>query len=351
MSDIIPIFDGHNDVLLRLRQAGLQKAAQRFIRGGNTGHLDLPRAREGGFAGGLFALYAPSRRDLDFNLFRGASYEVPLPAEVPLEDARTAMIEMAALLIRIERESKGALSLCRTTTEIEAAMARGSLAAVMHIEGAEAIDPDLSFLEVLYAAGLRSIGPVWSRNNIFGDGVPMRFPSSPNINGGLTEAGEALVRACNRMGILVDVSHMTERGFWDVARISEAPLVATHSNLHSFCPSSRNLTERQLDAIRDSDGLVGVNFATCFLREDGRMDEDTDLDVVVRHVDGLIDRLGETRVGFGSDYDGAIVPRSLKSVADLQSLIRALRDHGYDDGTIQRLASGNWMRVLRQTIG
>jgi membrane dipeptidase len=351
MTDTIPIFDGHNDVLLRLRIAGMEDAAARFIRGQNIGHLDLPRAREGGFAGGLFALYAPSPRGLDFRKLHGASYEMPLPGPVPMEEARTAMVEMAALLLRIERQSKGRFALCRTTADIEAAMARGALAAVMHIEGAEAIDPDLHFLEVLYAAGLRSIGPVWSRDNIFGNGVPIRFPSSPNINEGLTEAGEALVRACNRMKILVDVSHMTERGFWDVARITEAPIVATHSNLHVLCASSRNLTNRQLDAIRDSDGLVGVNFATAFLREDGQMDPNTDLDVVVRHVDGLIARLGESRVGFGSDYDGALVPQALSSVANLQSLIGALRAHGYDDELLRKLGTGNWLRVLRQTIG
>ena len=108
---------------------------------------------------------------------------------------------------------------------------------VLHLEGAEAIDGDLNFLEVLYAAGLRSLGPVWSRNNIFGHGVPFKFPASPDLGDGLTAAGEKLVSACNEMKILVDLSHITEKGFWDVARLSKAPLVATHSNAHALCPS------------------------------------------------------------------------------------------------------------------
>ena len=112
----------------------------------------------------------------------------------------------------------------------------GNLAAVLHIEGAEAIDPELEALEVFYAAGLRSLGPVWSRPNVFGHGVPFRFPSSPDTGPGLTDAGKELVRACNRLRIMLDLTHLNEAGFWDVAALTDAPLVATHSNVHALCP-------------------------------------------------------------------------------------------------------------------
>src|SRR5690606_14690302 len=102
-------------------------------------------------------------------------------------------------------------------------------------------------------------------------GVPFRFPASPDIGPGLTDAGKELVRACNRMRILVDLSHLNEQGFRDVMAISDAPLVATHSNVHALCQSARNLTGWQLGAIRESGGMVGLNFATGFLRADGRM--------------------------------------------------------------------------------
>lgn len=351
MTSTIPVFDGHNDVLLRLYRAGLAGAEERFLLGDKTTQIDLPRARAGGFVGGLFALYVPSRSGLDLKALRGDTYALPLPAGVDLGYAQTTILGMASLLLRIERQSEGAVAVCRDTAAIRRAMADGALAVVMHIEGAEAIDPDLHMLDVLHAAGLRAIGPVWSRNNIFAEGVPMRFPSSPDIGGGLTDAGVALVRACNRLRILVDLSHLTEAGFWDVARTTDAPLVATHSNVHAICASSRNLTDRQLDAIRESDGIVGVNFATSFLRPDGQMRADTDLDIVVRHVDGLIERLGETRVGIGSDYDGAVVPRAIASVADLQLLMEALRARGYDDALLNKLGHENWLRVLGTTIG
>src|SRR5207248_7858657 len=139
-------------------------------------------------------------------------------------------------------------------------MEGGTFAAILHFEGAEAIDADLNALEVFYQAGLRSIGIVWSRPNDFAQGVPFREGTSPDTGPGLTDAGRELVRACNRLGIMLDLSHLNEQGFWDVARLSEAPLVATHSNVHAITPSTRNLTDDQLKAIKDSEGIVGLNF-------------------------------------------------------------------------------------------
>ncbi|MEY8840506.1 dipeptidase, partial [Cribrihabitans sp. XS_ASV171] len=120
----------------------------------------------------------------------------------------------------------------------------GRMAAIFHIEGAEAIDPDLHMLDVFHAAGLRSLGPVWSRPTLYGHGVPFRFPSGPDTGAGLTDLGLRLVRRCNELGIMLDLSHLNEAGFWDVARQSSAPLVASHSNAHAICPHSRNLTDR-----------------------------------------------------------------------------------------------------------
>ncbi len=347
---LLPIFDGHNDVLLRLMRR--EGGARAFLEGTADGQLDLPRARLGGMVGGLFAVFSPSSGGFAYaDKMNGAEYDVPLPALLPMSEAREATLAMIALLLRIERQSAGAVALCRTAAEIRAAIARGAFATVLHIEGAEAIDADLDALEVFHAAGLRSIGPVWSRPTVFGHGVPFRFPGSPDTGPGLTEAGERLVAACNALQILIDLSHLNEAGFWDVARLSRAPLVATHSNAHAVTPSARNLTDRQLDAIRDSDGMVGLNFATCFLRADGRMRTDTPLDTMLRHLDHLIGRLGEDHVGFGSDFDGALIPAEIGSVAGLPNLVAALRAHGYDDALLTKLGSENWLRLLEKTIG
>ena len=151
------------------------------------------------------------------------------------------------------------------------------------------------------------------------------------------------------MGVLLDLSHLNERGFWEVTETTEAPLVATHSNAHALCPTTRNLTDRQLEAIRDSGGMVGVNFAVGFLREDGRDEEDTPLETVVRHVNYLVERLGIERVGFGSDFDGAKMPHEIGDASGLPKLLEALRDRGYDTNALKKLTHENWLRVLRET--
>ncbi|MFE0754366.1 dipeptidase [Inquilinus sp. NPDC058860] len=346
----IPVFDGHNDVLLRLLKSHAASAEAAFIEGTATGHLDLPRARRGGFVGGMFAIFPPSPHSSgSIDRMQGGNYTVQLPPELGLAEAQASTAAMASILLRLERE--GGLSVCRNVAEIRAAIARESLAAVFHIEGCEAIDTDFRMLDLLYAAGLRSLGIVWSRPNAFGHGVPFKFPSSPDTGPGLTDAGRELVRVCNERRILIDLSHLNEKGFWDVAELSTAPLVATHSNAHSVCPHARNLTDRQLDAIRESGGMVGLNFATAFLRPDGSMNADTDLEIMIRHLDALIERLGEDGVGMGSDYDGATVPAAIKDAAGLPRLFEALRGHGYDDALLRKLGTENWFGVLERSWG
>jgi membrane dipeptidase len=226
----------------------------------------------------------------------------------------------------------------------------GRVTAIMHLEGAEPIEPDLSNLHEWYERGLRSIGLVWSRANAFAEGVPFRFPSSPDTGPGLTDAGRRLVRACNRLGILIDVSHLNEVGFWDVVELSDAPIVATHSNAHVLCPSSRNLTDEQLDAIAGSNGVVGVNFAVGFLRADGDMtDRTTPLSEIVRHIDYLVARMGVDHVALGSDFDGATIPDELGGIAGLPKLIDALAERGYDADAVAKITHGNWLRVLARS--
>ncbi len=351
----IPVFDGHNDTLLNLllRKRG---GGRRFFEKSAAGHVDLPRALEGGFGGGFFACFAPpnpkSGWDEESALrITDEGYEVSGSPPLDPEYARGFADGMTELLFRLETESEGQLRVVRTADELEGSLKDGVLAAILHFEGAENLGGDPGALEELYGRGLRSLGLVWSRPNAYAHGVPFRFPSSPDTGPGLTGTGRELVRECNRLGVLIDLSHLNEKGFWDVAGLSEAPLVATHSNAHALCRSSRNLTDRQLDAIGDSDGMVGVNFAVSFLRRDGRDDADTPLETVVRHVDYLVERVGIDRVGFGSDFDGARVPKDIGDVSGLPNLLAALRERGYGEAELRKLAHGNWLRALRLTWG
>ncbi|WP_082652630.1 dipeptidase [Aureimonas sp. AU12] len=344
------VFDGHNDALLRIYLDPTPSAFDAFLAGGSNAHIDLPKARAGGLAGGLFAIFPPSPMNGDmFDRMSAAGYDLALPEPLAHPFGADCTIAMTSILMRLEAASAGGLTICRSVAEIEAAMARDSLAAVLHIEGAEAIDPDLRMLDVLFAAGLRSIGMVWSRHNHFAHGVPMRFPSSPDTGAGLLEPGRRLVARCNELGILLDLSHLNERGFWEVAELSDAPLVATHSNVHRLCTVSRNLTDAQLDAVARSRGVVGLNFATAFLREDGRMDADTPLDTMRRHLDAMLERLGEDGVALGSDFDGATIPNAIGSAEGLPGLLHHLASAGYGDALLEKIAHRNWLSVLGRT--
>jgi membrane dipeptidase len=266
-----------------------------------------------------------------------------------LDYSQHVTITTMANLFRLEAESEGQLQVVRTVEQLSACLDNGVLAAVLHFEGAEAIDPDLDALLVFYQAGLRSLGIVWSRPNAFGHGVPFDFPRSPDTGPGLTPAGQALVGACNELGIVVDVSHLNEKGFWDVARLSDAPLVATHSGAHAVCPSARNLTGAQLDAIGESGGLVGVNFHVGFIRADGRDEPDTPISDIVRHIDHIAGRIGIEHVALGSDFDGADMPLELGDVTGLPKLMSALRSRGYGEADLAKIAHQNWLRILRKT--
>ena len=351
----VPIFDGHNDVLLRLYRRGGTDAARAFLEGGAKGQLDLPMAREGGFAGGLFAIFVPSTDGAigpnGETAARNAGSGAQSAPALELTSAQRAVFSMVSLLLRIERESQGRVRVCRNVDDIQRGLEDGVLAPVLHIEGAEAIDSNFELLDVLYEAGLRSLGPVWSRSNAFGHGVPFRCPSSPDTGPGLTDLGKELIGACNRLRILIDLSHLNERGFWDVAAISNAPLVATHSNAHALSPHSRNLTDKQLAAIRETGGIVGVNFATSFLRPDGRQDADTSTELVIEHVEHILEQVGEDGVGFGSDFDGARIPKGIGNAAGLQSLVEVMRTRGFGEPLIEKLCFRNWLRVLELTWG
>lgn len=341
-----PVFDGHNDLLLRLWLSDSPDPVAQFLEGGpgdkNGGHLDLPRIKAGGFAGGLFAVFIPP-----------ASYMPKLKPHAVAQphDPLAITHQQVALLQQIESRSAGRAKICRTASEIERCIEHGVLALVLHIEGAEAIDVSLSNLDAFYQAGLRSLGPLWNLPNQFGVGVTGDFPGSPDSGDGLTLAGLSLLRACNRKKILIDVSHMNEKAFWQTARFSDAPLVATHSNAHALCAQPRNLTDKQLAAIAASDGFVGVNFGNAFLRADGKRDADTPLERIVQHLDHLLEKLGEDRVGLGSDFDGISVPEALGDVSGLPLLLQAMKQAGYGQALIEKLAYRNWLKVLKQTWG
>ena len=341
---MVAIFDGHNDALTREDHALLAS-------GRDGGHLDLPRMRTGGIRGGIFAVFTPSAGDSWTPVERDdgvAEFAYAEPLARP--DAAAQATAAAGRLLALERA--GEVRVARNIDDFDVAFADDSggepapPSAVLHLEGAEAIDPSLEALDAWYAAGLRSLGPVWSRANAFGHGVPFVFPSSPDTGPGLTGAGKRLVARCGELGILVDLSHLNEAGFWDVAALDVGPLVATHSAVHALCPASRNLTHRQLDAIGETGGLVGIIFGCPFLRTDFADDARTPIALIAQHARYVADRIGVEHVALGSDFDGTTIPAELGDAAGMPLVLEALHAVGFDEHELRAIASGNWRRVL-----
>ena len=336
---MLAVFDGHNDALTREDHA--------LIADGRAGgHLDLPRMATGGVRGAIFAVFTASDGARESLVPRddGVLEFAPAP---PLEHAPAAADASAVAGRLLALERSGHLRVARRGADLDDARGGGGPpVAVLHLEGAEAIDPGLEALELWYEAGLRSLGPVWSRPNAFGHGVPFISPSSPDVGPGLTEAGRALVGRCAELGIVVDVSHLNEAGFWDVARLDAGPIVASHSGAHALCPTTRNLLDSQLDAIGASGGLIGIVFACPFLRPDFADDPDTPLELIARHAGYVADRIGVEHVALGSDYDGATIPAALGDVAGTPKLLEALIAGGFSQNELGQIAWGNWRRVL-----
>ena len=331
----VKIFDGHNDLAYQLWRRGDHKGTA-FLDDGETSlSITAHKAAAGGFRAGLFALFVPQPHG---DLATTSSPQQPYAFETACQ--------MATILNQLSNDHPGRFNVCRSAAEIDRAVDAGAVAAVLHLEGAEPISPALNELESFYALGVRSIGPLWSRPNAFGTGVPFSFPGSPDQGAGLTDAGKALITACGQMNILLDVSHLNEAGFWDIAHLSQQPLLASHSNAHALCPSPRNLTDRQLDAVAASGGLVGVCFATAYLRSDGRKDSATDIDLVLRQLVYLIERMGENHVGLGSDFDGAVLPDDLADCGQLPVLVKALLTHGFGEQLIRKLCWDNWYQQI-----
>lgn len=310
--------------------------------------MNVIAAQRGGFAGGLFAIFALGQgRGLDFSIFGKPPYDAPLPEPLAQPEALRQTIAQAGIAHRLA--ASGKVRMCLSGSDVRHAMSDHVMALVLHLEGAEAIGPDLLELDALYALGLRSIGPVWSRPTIFGHGVPFRFPSDGDIGPGLTDHGKQLVAHCKELGVMVDTSHLNVKGFWDVAEIG-VPLVATHSNAHTMAPSARNLTDAQLRAIGETGGMAGLNYGTMFLHPDGSASAAGALDHAMRHLDHMIHIAGENHVGLGSDFDGAPMPEGLKGAGDLSVLRERMVQAGYGAALVEKLCHGNWLALLDRTL-
>ena len=349
-------FDGHNDVLLKLHLTKNENPINDFFNGNEYCHIDYQKIKKSNFIGGFFAIFIPDEtmikepEDAFFSKMNVPSYTFDLPPEISNDFAYSNTKSMIKILIEIIKKSNNKIVLCKKGIEITEAIKQNKIGIILHIEGAEAIDQKFKTLDKLYDIGLRSIGLVWSRKNIFATGVPFSYPSDPDTGDGLTDLGKDLVNICDDKNILIDLSHLNEKGFWDVAKLSKKPLIATHSNSHFLTNHSRNLTNEQLVTIKKSNGIVGINFATAFLRNDGQMKSDTDLQFIIDHFEHLLKFLGEDNVSIGSDFDGALVPKEIRNLEGMKNLTNFMIEKGYKENIIEKFFYKNWINFLEKNL-
>lgn len=256
------------------------------------------------------------------------------------KNAATMVLKMIDKMYQlIEKTDKFKLIL--NADDINSAKNENKIGALLSIEGGEALEGDISLLRIFYKLGIRALTLTWSLRNDLGDGVDGAESS------GLTDFGKQVVKEMNNLGMIVDVSHLNERGFWDVIDISEKPIIASHSDCKSLCRHKRNLKDEQIKAIAQKGGVIGINFAPHFLRDDGK----ATIDDVLNHIDHISELVGTKYVGFGSDFDGIDkTPEGLHDVSCFPKLLDGLKNRGYTNEEINNICHGNFENLIKQIL-
>ena len=314
------IFDGHCDTLLEIL-AGKRKFEKRSTKG----HIDLPRLREGGVTAQVFAVYLEDQY---------------LPAGAVKQTLRM----LDALHHELDAHPD-AFTLATRAAGIEAAKREGKVAAVVGLEGAEALEGDLATLRMFYRLGVRLLTVAWSRRNQAADGV-----GELRTGGGLTTHGVELVKECNRLGVLLDISHLAPAGVKEVLEISSQPVIASHSNAYALCAHQRNLTDEQLQAVARKGGVVCVVFVPVFITAER---QDASLEKLLDHIDYIVRVAGIDHVGLGSDFDGFSPPPplGLEDVTCMPGITAGLVQRGYSEADVRKVLGENFLRVFRQVVG
>ena len=305
------LFDGHCDTILKcyLEGGGLRRQA---------GHLDLERRRGKGRWAQFFATFGS-------------------PEDMPGRSLWEVFLEEYALF-RSEIDANADLvTFCRTGAEAEAAFAAGKTAAFLSAEGAELLDCDLEKLRMAHRMGVRIVNITWNHPNAL-SGTNAEEPDR-----GLSEQGRAFVKTMGELGMLVDVSHLSDPGFWDVMEITNRPVVATHSNSRAVFPHPRNLTDEQFTAIINTNGVAGLNMYAGFLGDD------PDFDTVVSHLEHFLALGGENNVSMGGDWDGITsMPRGMNGIQDMEKLYEHLLRRNYSETLLEKVFYSNLMRVVNE---
>lgn len=286
------------------------------------GHLDLPRLQEAGVYIQFFALFSdPSHGASGFT---------------------TEALAMTERFYEAVEKSRGRMRPLLWRDELDDAPDDGMVFGLLSIEGAEPIQGRVDLLRSFFRLGVRAMGLTWNYRNELADGQ-----LDSDSRGGLTRRGRAVVREMERLGMLIDCSHLSDAGFWDLVKETTGPIIASHSNARALCPHFRNLTDEQLAVIAERGGVIGINFYPPFLRQDG----EASIQDVIRHIEYIAGRVGVRAVCLGSDFDGiSSTPRGLEDCTRLPALAEELLRLGYAEADVRAIMGDNMVRLLKQVL-
>lgn len=310
------LVDAHCDTITSIMDANEALAE-------NKGHIDLKRLKkyEDGFVQFFAAFISPKHAKMG---------------------ALSRCLDIIDRLYQEFEINRNDIMLCRNYNDINAALESRKVAGVLTIEGGDALEGSISALRMLHVLGVRAITLTWNHRNQIADGV-----ADAITGGGLTPFGKEVVSEMNRLGMLVDVSHLSEAGFWDVMKTSASPIIASHSNAKSICNHRRNLTDEQLLALKENGGVTGINLCPDFLADDGK----ANMTHVLNHIEHIVAITGENTLGLGCDFDGIdSTPQGLEGIQFLQDIINELLKLNYNEKLVKKIAGENFLRVIKEVL-
>lgn len=291
----------------------------------NNYHLDIERIIKNGGGMQFFAICMPTK----YRYSGGVKYTLQIIDKYNQE--LKSLNDRQVGFIRVE--SKKDLQL----------LDKSKIALLLSIEDGAAIEGSLETLRIFYQLGVRCMSLTWNYRNDLADGIQDSI-----TGGGLTQIGRDVVKEMNRLGMLVDVSHLSPGGFWDVIELSQKPIIASHSNAKALCNIPRNLTDEQIKAIAQGNGVIGINFYSKFLEE---KEELASIDSIYRHIDHILNLVGDEYIALGTDFDGvSALPNGFTGVEDIPQVIEYLREKNYSSDTIEKITYKNVLRILNEVL-
>lgn len=280
--------------------------------------------------------------------------------DLPEMALRKALNQISAIYADIE-ESSEKLKLCKRYKDIEQAKHEGKVGVLLSFEGVEPLHKDLSLLKIFYELGVRMMGITWSRRNYAADGA-LYGPNDHNIGSGLTDFGVSLIQEAVKYGMIIDVSHLNDRGFWDVVNLMDKPFIASHSDCRKLVNIGRNLSDDQIKMIAERNGVTGINAINVIAVNEG---EEESMERLADHIDYIVQMVGPAHVGLGLDLNDKLVkylspeqlrilPRPVKDIMkgyyELPALTEILLKRGYRESDISMIYGENMARIFREIL-